>query len=147
MLIFFKLKCLDDTGIGNVRSRLFIVRGIQGQVFKETLCKNILRKFPKTTAIMALTDIAAFHAYHTLRDMNVRIPEQISVTGYGNLNFHHSAVQMTTVDQHPYELGMRACDKLINIIEHSDSGSPLLRHPPRTHCALTDSIPIQFRSL
>jgi DNA-binding LacI/PurR family transcriptional regulator len=79
---------------------------------------------PRPTAIFAATDGIAMVAIQCLLASGFRVPEDISVMGYANMpECIYSAVPLTTMDQHPYEMGQRAIELLIDLIEGRRSPS------------------------
>jgi LacI family transcriptional regulator len=55
----------------------------------------------------------------------MRVPKDISVMGFDNLDFSSMIdPPLTTVAQPFYEMGVRACSHLIQLIEKSRSGKP-----------------------
>jgi GntR family transcriptional regulator, arabinose operon transcriptional repressor len=74
------------------------------------------------TAIMCSNDLVAFHLLRFLHDETVRVPEDLAVTGYGNmLPDYVSAMALTSVDQPFYELGQAAAKILVDRIGHPTS--------------------------
>lgn len=77
----------------------------------------LLERHPETTAIFAGNDKMAVGALHLLSRMNVRVPQDISIVGFDDLQ--HSAFvnpALTTVHLPLYQVGMLACEKLIERI-------------------------------
>lgn len=73
---------------------------------------NQFDRFP--IAVFATNDLIACGIYSACRRLNLRIPEDVSVVGYGNLSqgeFVDPA--LTTVNQHPYQVGCRAAQVLL----------------------------------
>jgi DNA-binding LacI/PurR family transcriptional regulator len=89
----------------------------------------------KPTAIVTMSDILAFGAVDALHDLGVRIPEDVSVTGFDDLA--ESAwlrPRLTTVRQAIVTKGRTAADFLISAIRGED------QHP---HQLLTTSLIIR----
>ena len=69
------------------------------------------------TAVVAHADEAALGAIRTLVKRGLRVPEDISVVGCGNLDISGMTTPaLTTVDQEPRELGRVAMELLVDII-------------------------------
>ncbi len=69
------------------------------------------------TAVVAHADQAALGAIRTLVKRGLRVPEDISVVGCGNLDISSMVTPaLTTVDQEPRELGRVAMELLVDII-------------------------------
>lgn len=70
------------------------------------------------TAIVCYNDLVALGVIAALRELNIRIPEDISVVGNDDIPFsRHVPVQLTTVRAPMFELGRKATEILINNIE------------------------------
>ena len=74
----------------------------------------LLERNPRPTAIFAVNDWFALRIYEAAREKGIRIPEVLSVVGFGNLPFaEHVTPPLTTLDQHPYEIGQSAVRRLL----------------------------------
>lgn len=76
------------------------------------------------TAIFCLSDDIAIGAIYQLKEMGIRVPEDVSVVGFDNIAY--SAFidpPLTTIDQPAHEMGVRAVQVLMNQIK----GKPLKR--------------------
>ncbi|GAA1903615.1 LacI family DNA-binding transcriptional regulator [Streptomyces sodiiphilus] len=70
---------------------------------------ELLRRDPDLTAVLAANDTVALGACAALRDRGLRIPEDVSVTGFDDLPFAvDAAPALTTVRIPLYEAGARA---------------------------------------
>jgi LacI family transcriptional regulator len=77
--------------------------------------EQILTAVPRPTAVLCLNDTAALGVLHGLDAAGVRVPADISVVGYDNLQFtSRLAPPLTTVNQPKYELGHTAADLLLD---------------------------------
>lgn len=87
------------------------------------LAEAFLEQSPiKATAVIALNDRVAIGAINHFRSKGLRIPEDISVTGYDNLDVAaHFQPSLTTIDQCETKLMHKACDALISRIEGGKS--------------------------
>lgn len=69
------------------------------------------------TAVVCANDYLAQGVYRSLREHKLRIPEDISVTGYGNVDISFQLnPSLTTVEQHPYAQGRLAAEMLLKQI-------------------------------
>ncbi len=69
------------------------------------------------TAVQAVNDLVAAGCAKVLLSQNVRIPEEISVAGFGNSMLgEHFRVPLTTVDQPKYRLGTAAMDVMLQLL-------------------------------
>ena len=72
------------------------------------------------TAIFAADDTQAFGVLDAAREARLRVPEDLSVIGYDDIEAaeYHG---LTTVRQFMFESGRRGVQKLLNILAHPDS--------------------------
>ncbi|MFZ4778851.1 MAG: LacI family DNA-binding transcriptional regulator, partial [Terrimicrobiaceae bacterium] len=91
---------------------------------------SCLGKVPKQSAIIAVNDSFAALIYQAAAIKKIRIPEDISVVGYGNLDFSPLMhPPLTTVDQHPYDIGVSAARSLhLRMMNPTERVSKIL-HP------------------
>jgi LacI family transcriptional regulator len=81
-------------------------------------CRTILEKWPDTTAIFCGSDFIAVGVMAYLKEIGKRIPEDISVTGIGNVDFIQLPwLNLTTMELHRYEMGVRAANLLLNQLQ------------------------------
>lgn len=77
--------------------------------------RELLAASPRTTAIVCVNDVMAVGALRELRERGLRVPEDVSVTGFDNVNlaqFCHPA--LTTVHIPRDQIGRTICDCLMN---------------------------------
>lgn len=73
------------------------------------------------TAIFCVNDLVALGAYKSLSQRGVRVPDQLSVVGFDDSSFASMlSPGLTTIRQHPYELGRQAAELLIDAVEGED---------------------------
>ena len=69
------------------------------------------------TAIQAVNDLVAIGCAETLLRQGVRIPQDMSITGFGNvLLSEHFRVPLTTLRQPKFRLGMAAMDVMMELL-------------------------------
>ncbi|AMW32029.1 MAG: LacI family DNA-binding transcriptional regulator [Fervidobacterium pennivorans] len=69
-------------------------------------------------AILCGNDLIAFGVIDALEDRGIRVPEQVSVTGFDDIPFsRHYKPALTTVRQPMYEMGQKACELLLKMIK------------------------------
>ncbi len=74
-------------------------------------------------AIFAVNDLTAAGAVNILKKLNFHIPEDVSVIGFTDgLVSTVTDPPLTTVSQHGFEMGKKACGMLLDRIDHPDSG-------------------------
>ena len=69
----------------------------------------------RPTALICINDLVALGALRQLRDMKLRVPEDVAVIGCDNQFFAaYTTPPLTTVDLHPAEHGAVAVQQLVN---------------------------------
>ena len=78
-------------------------------------------------AVFATTDLRAIGAIRAIKDHGYKVPEDISVIGFDNLEFS-SLIDppLSTVSQPLYDIGMRAVNKLIPLIDNKTVTEPTI---------------------
>lgn len=83
---------------------------------------ELLRRADRPTAIFASMDHLARGIYQAAAELGLRIPEDLSVVGFGDLEFAgYMTPPLTTVRQSPYEIGTRAVQVLLQRIEERET--------------------------
>ncbi len=81
------------------------------------LCEFLTRR-PNVSAVFAANDQIALAIYSAARRMDLRIPEELALVGFDNLDFTaHLDVPLTTVEQPAFELGRKAVEILLRRIQ------------------------------
>lgn len=71
------------------------------------------------TCILYPDDFASFGGINAIKERGLNIPEDISVAGYDGIRIgRHLEPQLTTLWQDTEQLGAKAAENLINLIEH-----------------------------
>lgn len=84
-----------------------------GEATKELLSLN-----NPPTCIIYPDDFSCFGGINVINDKGLRIPEDISVAGYDGIRIgRHIQPQLTTFHQDTKEIGAKAAEKLIDLIE------------------------------
>ena len=88
----------------------------------EEAAKKILALNTIPTAIFCANDLLALGVMRTLRENKLRIPEQVSVLGYDDIEFAASAaVPLSSISQPAYQMGVTAADLLLNECEEAET--------------------------
>jgi GntR family transcriptional regulator of arabinose operon len=111
---------LKKAGLKDAEARCFLFSD-SGQHHRTQLLKRILARFPGLTAIMCETDYLAFNMINTGNNLGLDMLGKISVTGFGNVREIRQIHDLVSINQHPFELGERACEKLVGIIEGDET--------------------------
>jgi LacI family transcriptional regulator len=89
------------------------------------LTKRILDKHPRVTAIFAANDVMAFGAIRATLDRGLRIPADMSLIGFDNIEFS-SIIHppLTTIHQPKYEMGEAAVEILLRLAKSKERQMP-----------------------
>ncbi len=82
---------------------------------------QMLNEDCQPTALQAVSDLVAIGAAETLLQQGLKIPEDISIAGFGNiLVAQHFRVPLTTVRQPKLRLGLAAIESMLSLL-HGES--------------------------
>ena len=89
------------------------------------LTAKALEQHPEITAIFAANDVMAFGAVRAILDRGMRIPEDVSLIGFDNIEFS-SIIHppLTTIHQPKYELGQAAVEILLRLARNKTRRTP-----------------------
>lgn len=83
-----------------------------------TSVQKLIEKCPDITAIFAMSDAMALGACRKLRDMNYKVPEQISIIGFDGLSISdYFCPRLATIKQDETALAEKGLEILLNNIE------------------------------
>ena len=68
---------------------------------------------PRPTAVFASSDVQAFGAWAAARDLGLAVPRDVAIVGYDNLKLTRY-LGLTTMDQHMYEVGKQATERVLH---------------------------------
>lgn len=78
---------------------------------------ELLEKFPEVTAIFAYNDVIAIGAYMAINQKGLKIPDDISIIGYDDIEMASIiSPRLTTVAQPFYDMGKTAAELIIKRI-------------------------------
>jgi len=75
-------------------------------------------EFPEV--IFCANDTLAIGAFHAISKLGMSIPEDIALMGYDNIKFT-KYLDLTTIDQKMYSVGVEATKRLAQIIRNDDN--------------------------
>jgi LacI family transcriptional regulator len=88
---------------------------------------NMLNNGIRPDAVFATNDAMALAAMRAIKDFGLKVPEDISVMGFDNMEFSSFFdPPLTTVSQPLYEMGELAAKKLIGIIKRKRNFKPVV---------------------
>jgi len=87
----------------------------------------LLRQNPKATALVCFNDGLALQVIDALHALGIRVPEDISVTGYGDAlqNVERFRLPLTTINQSTHEMGQHAAQMLLAMIDGTGSAEKI----------------------
>lgn len=92
------------------------------------VAREILTQDPRPTAVFAVTDHEALYLYEAAAELGLRIPEDVSVIGFSDLDFAATLhPPLTTMRQKPKEKGRRAAQLILDRLD-----GDLADHAPMT---------------
>jgi DNA-binding LacI/PurR family transcriptional regulator len=107
--------CLRESGVGTEPRFVRVQTPASGMLdyplLKHTV--NALRR-EGITAIECENDEVAFHVYMCCRSLSIRVPEDISITGFDNIHWATTgSARITTVEQDFARIGLAAAELLL----------------------------------
>jgi LacI family transcriptional regulator len=95
-------------------------------------CKKLLKLEVRPTAIIAINDLLAIGALRAAADLNLRIPNDLSVIGYDDIPMADFLIpRLTTVTKDAYMLGTHAFELLLARVQNPDLPRQIIHHMPR----------------
>ena len=86
--------------------------------------KKILSAFPGVSAIVGENDILAFELLQCARKHFPETVDKLTFAGFGNVREIQCIAPFLTVDQHPYEVGSRAVERLAAWVRTGSDPAP-----------------------
>lgn len=84
----------------------------------EEIALQLMQLPDRPTCIMAPDDYAALGVMNTIRRLGLKIPDDISITGYDGISISQALEpRLTTIKQDTDKIGAEAAKQLINLIE------------------------------
>ena len=95
-------------------------RGMTSPEVGFSVVQKLLAAKQRFTAIVAFNDISAIGAIRTLKDFNLRVPEDVSVIGFDDINAAAFTLpRLTTISQPLEEIGRITAQSLLNRIHNT----------------------------
>jgi LacI family transcriptional regulator len=89
------------------------------------IARQILSEKPARSALFAVTDHEARFVYEAAEELGVRIPQDLSVVGFADLDFAATLhPPLTTVRQRPREIGRRAALMILDRLDGDAADNP-----------------------
>lgn len=75
-------------------------------------------------AIFCITDLVAMGAMKYLKNAGINIPQEVGLVGFSNWDMaNFVSPGLSSVDQHGFQMGEKACNWLISLIKSNDLGA------------------------
>ena len=103
-----RLKPFDSEGVSHFKVKI----------------REILQSDNRPTAFFATTDFHALEVFEVAKELNIRIPEDLSVIGFADLVFSeyiHPA--LTTIRQDGHKVGLEAAKCIMKRMKHDDDSA------------------------
>lgn len=92
--------------------------------------RYLLSVYPRPTAIVCGNDNMAFGALRALQERGIRVPEEMSIIGFDDLEAASlTTPPLTTIRQPMFDIGIRAAEMLLRLIETNKRFEPNLMLP------------------
>ncbi|MCK5427900.1 MAG: LacI family DNA-binding transcriptional regulator [Anaerolineales bacterium] len=112
-------QALEDAGISYRHD--YHGQGEHGRYEAHRLSKQMLSLPDRPTAIFAASDTQAMGVMEAARELKMRIPDDLSVIGYDDIEVAEY-LGLTTIRQLLFESGQRGVDILLNALENPSKG-------------------------
>jgi LacI family transcriptional regulator len=88
----------------------------------EAATRQLLQAHPQVTGLCAVNDAMALGAIRTARRSGRRVPDDLSVVGFDNIDWAQlNDPPLTTIDIPKRQIGQEAAKRLLSMLESSDS--------------------------
>lgn len=94
--------------------------------------EDILKNIKEFDAILYSNDVMALGGMKVLKRKGYRIPEDVSIIGFDNIQLSEVVEpELTTIGQPIYEMGKEACKLLIDVINENDVLEKVIKFKPK----------------
>jgi DNA-binding LacI/PurR family transcriptional regulator len=118
--------------------------GAHGRYEAREIAYRMLTGAEPPTAIFTASDTQAFGVLAAARDAGLRVPEDLSVIGYDDVEAA-DYVGLTTVRQHLFESGRRGAELLLAEIREPSARAPVIELTPEVVARATTAPPKEGR--
>ena len=120
------LGMLDELFENNIEAvekyNLWVRRKYVSDIFKSNGNIALERMLEDVTAIVCHDDRIAFDTIKYLSTKNIRVPEDISIVGYDNIEYNNdTGIKLTTIEHPKRHYGYNAALALINLIKNPNN--------------------------
>lgn len=116
-------EALKDKGIPDYEGYVIHCRNFsEEEGFEYT--KQLFESKNPPDAVFCITDLVAMGAMKYLKKAGIKIPEEVGIVGFSNWDMaNFVSPGLSSVDQHGFEMGEKACNWLISLIKSNELGS------------------------
>lgn len=104
------IETLSQAGVDINKS--FVAEQVHNEEGGTQAAKDLLEAQPDITAIICLSDRFAWGAYHYCQSQNIKVPGEIAITGFDDIDIQSPPIALTTIRQ-PIVLKGRQAAKLL----------------------------------
>ncbi|MBO4911816.1 MAG: GntR family transcriptional regulator [Butyrivibrio sp.] len=123
-------KALADAGIPYNPEDVIWFYTEDRAVHPYTTLQKMIKRGKKVDAIVAYNDQIAFHLIKAIRELNLKVPEDISITGYDHSqSTGNTDISLTTIAHPQQELGKIAAETLLKMIRNEDVEQRIVIEP------------------
>ncbi|WP_085506075.1 LacI family DNA-binding transcriptional regulator [Thalassobacillus devorans] len=102
--------------------REWIVNGEYTELKAEQVTLELLTAFPEITAIVSASDLMALGVMRAARQLNRKIPDDLSLVGYDDITLAaYVSPALTTIAQDTFRMGFTAADLLVGILQGTET--------------------------
>jgi LacI family transcriptional regulator len=122
------VRALREAGLRVRKSYLVEANGEAGGY---EAAKKLLQMDQRPDAIFAAADPIAIGALQAINEFGLRVPQEFGLIGVGKVRFgEHLRTPLSTVDQHPVEIGRSAATILLTLVDGQAAPTrPMLLQP------------------
>ncbi|MFG6119352.1 LacI family DNA-binding transcriptional regulator [Thalassobacillus sp. B23F22_16] len=100
----------------------WIVNGEYTELKAEQVTLELLTAFPEITAIVSASDLMALGVMRAARQLNRKIPDDLSLVGYDDITLAaYVSPALTTIAQDTFRMGFTAADLLVGILQGTET--------------------------
>jgi len=116
---------------GGLKVRRTYILEAQGESGGSEGVQRLLAMRPRPDAVFAASDPIAIGAMEAVQAAGLRIPTDFGIIGVGRASYgEYLRIPLSTVDQHPFEIGKTAASVLLGMIAGKPApASPVLMNP------------------
>lgn len=126
---------LLEAGYDDADQRIFVISEYSPHNFRQVL-KKILKKYPDVTLIATESDNDVARFCQIIEDDCPEYKSKIKFSGFGHLKSLAEHYNFATVDQHFYQLGSVAAEKMIDMLENGKPDQVIRETVPCELCNL-----------